>query len=219
MKTNIWTVILAIGFFAVIAPGTGISFGQNLDVPYTAQVYADDSSPSVRVNNLKLDFRFGGYGVYRPADYPIITYIPLETGESVQFSNIVEVSFTGKRVAWKKFVAKDERDDYKNLDPDGYYQWSEVELETSILDTKGERIKVRMKKPEAADVFLIGQTDRGKFELKLNEENSKTVRLIFHPSVILQCTRNPQHVYSNPEWKFCPIDGAPLKKIEPDQSE
>lgn len=219
MKTSIRKILLPLCSLAIIILLPDVSSAQNLDIPSIAQVYAGDSSPSVRVNNLKLDFRFGGYGVYKPSDYPTITHIPLETGENVQFANIVEVSFTGKRIQWKKFVASDERSEYKNLDLDGYYHWSEIELETSILDTKGERIKVRMKKPEAADVFLIGQTDRGKFELKLNEENSKTVKLIFHPSVILQCTKNPQHVYSNPEWKFCPIDGAPLKKVSPDQSE
>lgn len=214
MKITLRKRILSIMFFLTSLLLPEAALPQDQIFPYTAQIYADGSTPSVRVYNLKLDFRFAGYGVYKPADYPTITFIPLETGESVQFANIVEASFTGKRVQWKKFIAREDRKEYKNLDLDGYYHWSEVELETSILDAKGERIKVRMKKPEAADVYLTGQTDRGSFELKLNEENNKTVKMIFHPSVILQCSKNPSHVYSNPDWKFCPICGAPLKVVE-----
>ena len=198
-------------YSVVLVSASNAQPGQN--VPFSAIVYPDSAGQSVSVNNLRLDFQFAGYGIYMPNNYPTVAYIPLETGERVKFQYLLEVTFRGKRVEWKQFVESDRRDEFDNIDKDGYRHWTGVEVQTSALDLQRKRINSRIKRPEYADMYLKGSTPRGEFKLKLNQENGKTVRVVFKQSLLLQCVKDTTHVFPNSDWKFCPVCGGILKAI------
>jgi hypothetical protein len=179
-----------------------------------AIVYADSTAQGIKVKNLKMDFKFAGYGVYIPANYPVVTEIPLENGEVINFENVAEARFKGERVNWKKYIEKDERHNYRNLDKEGYYHWSAIEVNTKIRDWDGNTTQSRIKRPDNSDIYLIGSTPRGDFELQIDQENDKTVIVEFEPNFIMQCTQNPSHVYPNVNWKYCPKCGGDLKRIK-----
>ena len=113
------------------------------EMKYSAFVYPDSTGQSVLVQDIKLDFRFGGIGIYMPDKYPTIKYVPLETGEQIQFPYLLEVLFKGKRVEWKQFVEPDRRDEYDNIDEKGYRHWSEVEVQTTVIDLQRRKIQSR----------------------------------------------------------------------------
>ena len=119
--------------------------------------------------------------------------------------------FRGKRVQWKQYVEPDRRDEYDNIDGDGYRHWTAVEVQTTVTDHQKNTIISRIDRPDYANVYLKGTTPRGEFKLQLNQENGKTVRLVLKPTSLLVCTKDSTHVYSNMDWKFCPVCGGSLK--------
>lgn len=209
--------------FFVVWATCGVLLGSAPDAQknqkFSAIVYPDSSGKSVTVNNLRLDFRFAGYGIYLPDNYPSVTYLPLETGENINFQYLIEVTFTGKRVEWKQFVEPERRDEYDNIDKNGYRHWTAVEVQTSVLDLQRNRTESRIDRPDYADVYLKGTTPRGDFKLKLNQENGKTVRIVFKSSLVLQCVKDSTHVFPHSDWKFCPVCGGALKAVPVKDSE
>ena len=183
------------------------------EIKYSAFVYPDSTGQSVLVQDIKLDFRFGGIGIYMPDKYPTIKYVPLETGEQIQFPYLLEVLFKGKRVEWKQFVEPDRRDEYDNIDEKGYRHWSEVEVQTTVIDLQRRKIQSRLNRPDYANVYLIGKTEHGDFKLRLDQENGKTVRVVFKHSMIMQCKRDSTHKFPNSDWKYCPICGGQLVAV------
>ena len=209
---RLFTIICAGIFIACL---TGLASGQGEDSPsFTATVYPDKSGEGIEVNHLKLDFVFAGYGVYIPSEYPTLTQIPLEVGENVKFENVKRLTLAGKRVSWKKYIEPDQRRKYENMDGDGYYHWSDIEVEVTVTDWNDKVITSRIKRPDVADVFLIGQTNRGDFKLQLDQENNKTVVAVFKPNFVMQCQNDHTHLYPNLNWQYCPICGGKLKKIQ-----
>ncbi len=184
------------------------------DFPVTALVEPDSGKEAIRVRDLKLDFKFAGYGVYLPADYPTLKEIPLENGEIVHLDHIAEMTLKPTRVYWKKFIAEDERKDYTNIDAEGYRHYSTVEVEARLRDWDGTVSNSRIKRPEYADVYLKGKTSHGEFALQIDQENGKTVHVTFKPTFIMQCPKNKSHLFVNSDYKFCPYCGTKLKRIE-----
>jgi hypothetical protein len=180
----------------------------------SAKVAPDSGESWVAVNDLKLEFTFAGYGYYDPKDYGTLTELPLETGERVEFENIAEMTVTGIRTHWRKYVQPAERDQYDNVDEEvdenGYRTWSDVEADLVIVDWNGKVIRSRIERPELADIYLIGRTARGTFKLQLDQENGKKVHVKFLPVFVMQCSKNSSHTFHNTTWKFCPHCGAEL---------
>jgi hypothetical protein len=207
------SAIISAGIFIACLMGTSYSQNEKLS-SFTASVYPDKNADAIEVNHLKLNFTFAGYGVYLPSEYPTLTSIPLEDGEDVNFASIRKLTVTGKRVNWKKYIEPDQRRKYEDIDADGYYHWSDVEVEVTITDWNDKVITSRIKRPDVADVYLVGQTDRGDFRLQLDQENNKTVVVSFKPNFVMQCENDPTHLFPNLNWKYCPICGGKLKKIQ-----
>ncbi len=180
---------------------------------YNAKVYPDSIGACVYVKQVHLDFKFSGYGVYVPSDYPSLTCIPLENGERINFTNIAQMTLRSKRIHWKKYIEPAQRHQFDDMRADGYRYWSEMEAEAVIKTWDGVEIKSRIQRPDHSDVFISGITDRGDFKLQIDQENNKTVRLEFLPGFIMQCTADLQHLFPNVQWKFCPLCGAALKRI------
>jgi hypothetical protein len=178
-----------------------------------ARVYPDSVGGHAYVKQLHLDFKFSGYGVYVPSDYPSLTCVPLENGERIDFNSIAEMCIHSKRVYWKKFVEPAQRHQFEDIGSDGYRYWSEMEADVEIKAWDGAEIRSRIQHPDYSDVFISGNTDRGDFKLQIDQENNKTVRIEFLPSFIMQCTADLQHLFPNSQWKFCPLCGATLKRI------
>ncbi len=185
------------------------------EIRVNAKVEPDSGKGSIQVFDLKLDFEFAGYGVYIPAEYPTLTVIPLETGERVRLDKIAKATFKGTRVFWKKWIEPSERKKYDNVDSDGYYHWSDIEVAVTILDWNGQKTKSRIKRPEFSDVYLVGRTPRGDFKLQLDQENGKTVVVVFEPNFIMMCPNDKTHVFPNADYIYCPKCGAKLEKVIP----
>ena len=184
------------------------------DVPaITAMVAPDSGENQIKVKELKLDFKFAGYGYYMPSNYPLADEIPLENGEIVQLENIAEATFVAKRVQWKKYIPEPERKNFTDVDNDGYRQWSAIEVEVQLRDWDGNITNSRIKRPDYADVFLVGKTQRGDYSLQIDQENNKTVHVVFEPTFILQCTKDNAHLFPNSTFQFCPYCGSKLKRI------
>ena len=181
-----------------------------LKQPNSAWVFPDLDAEKIFVDSLRIEFRFSGYGVYIESDYPVLDKVPLENGETIDLSSIQWIEFSGKRVSWKQYIAPAERSQYDDVDMDGYRTWSQIEVDCSIKDRYGQLVKSRLKRPEMSDVFLTGLTQRGHFNLQLDQENGKTVRLIMDKGIFVQCSANPAHRFRNLGWKFCPLCGSPL---------
>ena len=199
--------------FILIVLSSMTTAQENKLVKVSAIVAPDSGKKSMEVHDLKLDIVFAGYGIYFPSDFKTLTALPLENGETIEFSKIAEATFKGERVKWKKYILPEERDKYENIDSEGYYHWSDIEVRTIIYDWQDEVINTRLKRPDLSDIFLIGQTARGDFKLQLDVENQKTVHIIFNPQYYMQCTHDSSHIYPNATWKFCPECGHKLKKI------
>ncbi|MBD3377197.1 hypothetical protein GF406_19360 [candidate division KSB1 bacterium] len=183
-------------------------------IPIDARISPDTTFTPILVKDIKLDFRFAGYGVYIPSNYPVVTKISLENGEIIPFPEIARMEMTGQRVQWKKFVQPGERSEYPSIDEQGYYHWSEIEVDVRLRDWDGEITKARLKRPELCDVYLIGRTERGEYELQIDQENDKTIVVEFLANFIMQCTENPTHIFPNKEYKYCPLCGNPLKRVQ-----
>ena len=82
------------------------------------------------------------------------------------------------------------------------------------VDWEGNVISSRIKRPEYADVFLIGETSRGEFKLQVDQENNKKVFVKFEPNFIMQCSKDQTHIFPNRSFKYCPLCGNKLKKIK-----
>lgn len=206
MKTTsipILLLVITIWYSQAIADGSSI----------TAMISPDSGENQIKVKELQLDFKFAGYGYYMPAQYPIADEIPLENGEIVQLANIAEATFSASRVNWKKFIPETERKNYAKVANDGYRHWSAVEVEVWLRDWDGNITESRIKRPDYADVFLIGKTQRGDYSLQIDQENNKTVHVVFEPTFILQCTKDKSHLFPNSSYQFCPYCGSKLKKI------
>lgn len=211
MITNSFKTVL---FVFLLCQATFLFAQEKTDIPITAFVEPDSGQEAIKVLDLKLDFKFGGYGVYIPADYPTLKEIPLENGEIVHLDHIAEMTLRPKRVHWKKFIAEDQRKDYKDIDAEGYRHYSTVEVEAELRDWDGTVSKSRIKRPEYADVYLKGKTPHGEFSLQIDQENGKTVHLTFEPAFILQCPKDKSHLFPNSKYKYCPYCGTKLKRIE-----
>jgi hypothetical protein len=198
-------------FFTIVCPIGALA---QSSVPVSGMVAPDSTTPALEVRNMALDFRFAGYGVYIPSKYPRETSIPLENGERIALEKMSEMKLEGTRVRWKKYIPPAERVQYDHIDEQGYYHWSDVEVDVVIRDWKGSIIRSRIKRPANSDVYLVGETDRGDYELQLDQENNKTVIIAFTPAFIMQCTQDPTHVFPNQEYKYCPRCGGLLKRIE-----
>lgn len=185
----------------------------DMDNGVTAFVESDSGKNRIKVDNLQLDFKYGGYGVYVVSDYPVLTQIPLENGEIVGFNSIIAASFRGKHVEWKKYVEPEERVKFENIDEMGFYHWDDLEVDCIIKDKHDKIIHSRIKRPLLADVFLTGTTNRGDFQLQLDLENGKTVHVLFVPDFVMQCMKNSTHVFPNENWLYCPYCGGKLKRI------
>ncbi len=182
----------------------------------SARVAADSGDQYIYVKNLMLDFVFAGYGLYAPSEYPIITEIPLENGERIRFDKIKEMSLSGQRVFWKEFVPLDKRDKFTTVDANGYRHWSDIEVNVRLVDWEGNVVASRLKRPEYADVYLRGETNRGELELQIDQENDKKVHVVFRPHFVMQCTGNKSHLFPNSDFKYCPYCGHPLTRITRD---
>jgi hypothetical protein len=178
-----------------------------------AKVYPDSSGVFVYVKNVTLNFIFTGYGVYVPEDYPSVTSVPLENGERINFDNIIQMVLRPKRVYWKKIMEPSQQHQLGEIGPDGYRYWSQVETEIFLKTCDGATINSRIQRPDYSDLFICGLTDRGDFKLQIDQENGKTVRIEFEPVFIMQCNKDLGHLYPNKHWKFCPLCGAPLRRI------
>jgi hypothetical protein len=199
-------------FFLLLSAQQGLT--QKKQSPgITAFVESDSGKNRIKVENLKLEFKYGGYGVYVISDYPVLTRIPLENGEFVQFSSILSATFRGKRVEWKQYIERENRNEFDNIDDMGFYHWDELEVECVIKDKQDNIIRSRIKRPHLADIFLTGTTDRGDFRLQLDLENGKTVYAILVPDYVMQCIKNSAHVFPNSDWLYCPYCGGKLKRI------
>ncbi|HPG37788.1 MAG TPA: hypothetical protein PLP19_07725 [bacterium] len=199
-------------FYLLLAVQQGISQNDTVN-GVTAFVESDSGKDRIKIENLHLEFKYGGYGVYVISDYPVLTRIPLENGENVDLNSIISASFKGKRVEWKKYIERENRNKYENVDDLGFYHWDELEVECVIKDKQEKIIRSRIKHPVLADIFLTGTTNRGDFRLQLDLENGKIVHVIFVPDFVMQCMKNSTHVFPNAEWIFCPYCGGKLKKI------
>ena len=71
----------------------------------------------------------------------------------------------------------------------------------------------RLQRPEVSDIFLSGATEHGDYRLQLDQENNRTVRVQFEALFIMQCRGNLKHLFPNLNWKFCPLCGSSLKRI------
>jgi hypothetical protein len=189
------------------------SQGLSDDPSITAMIAPDSGENQIKVRELKLDFKFAGYGYYMPSNYPLADEIPLENGEIVQLENIAEATLNASRVQWKKFISEPERKNYTDIADDGYRHWSAIEVDVWLRDWDGNITSSRIKRPEYADVFLVGITQRGDFSLQIDQENNKTVQIIFEPTFILQCTKDKTHLFPNSSFQFCPYCGSKLKRI------
>jgi len=181
---------------------------------FNAYVSPDSARESIYVTALKIDFKFAGYGTYIPAEYPTLTELPLETGERISFDKIAEATFKAERVQWKQFVDPDQRHQYESVDEQGYRHWSDVEIVATVKDWEGETIRSRIARPEVSDVFLSGKTSRGDFRLQIDQENNKTVHVVFEPLFSMVCAKDASHVFPNSSWTFCPICGSKLKRTQ-----
>lgn len=179
--------------------------------PFAVKIRPDTSQAFIDVANLTLRMEYKGYGLYYPADYPTLTMLPLDNGEIIQFENIKEITLHGERVFWRRYVAPEERNNYLDVDAEGYRRYSDVEVMLQITDWDGKVTKGMLKRPEASDVYFEGKTERGIFRLQIDQENNKIVDVRFMRTVILRCTGDPTHVFENVDYKFCPICGKPLK--------
>ncbi len=183
-------------------------------ISFNAYVSPDSSKESIHVTALKIDFKFAGYGTYVPTEYPTLTELPLETGERISFDKISEATFRAERVQWKQFVDASQRHQYDSVDEQGYRHWSDVEVVAMVKDWEGEIIRSRIARPEVSDVFLSGKTSRGDFRLQIDQENNKTVYVVFEPLFSMVCTKDASHVFPNSSWTFCPICGSKLKRTQ-----
>ena len=198
---------------SLITSGSWLFAQSEEPVSVTAIVEPDSGKDQIRVEDLKIEFKFAGYGYYLPSDYPVMREIPLENGEIVSLDKIAEATFRARRVQWKKFIPENERANYDDVDKDGYRHWSAVEVDTWIRDWDGNVIKSRIKRPEYSDVFLIGRTSRGAYSLQIDQENNKTVHVIFEPNFVMQCPKDKSHVFPNSSYVYCPYCGKKLKRI------
>jgi hypothetical protein len=178
-----------------------------------ARVAADSGKYYVEVNNLLLDFVFAGYGLYSPGDYPILTEIPLQNGEKVRFDRIKELTFSGERAYWKEFIEPEKRNQYVDVDENGYRKWSDIEVNVYLVDWENNKLVSRLKKPEQANIFIRGETNRGVLELQVDVEKNKKTHIIFRPNFVMQCTGDKSHLFVNSNHQFCPICGQKLIKI------
>ena len=201
---------LYLGFFALCA---GMAFSQDLKEPVlTAYVEPDSGKTSIRVSEVQLSFKFAGYGVYNPEDYPVMNKIPLENGMTIKLNQIAEMQFRAERVSWKKFIPQKERHQYKDVDEEGYRRWSAVEVNAKIKDWDGKSFNSRILRPEFADIYLTGQTNNGVYNLQIDQENDKVIHVVFEAEFVMQCEKDHQHIFPNKSWKYCPLCGAKLKK-------
>ena len=193
-----------------------IAAAQSTEVisPFTGKIRPDTSQTYIDVANLTLRMEYKGYGLYYPADYPTLTMVPLDNGEIIQFENIKEITLHGERVFWRKYVAPEDRNNYFDVDAEGYRRYSDVEVMLRITDWDGKVTEGMLKRPEASDVYFEGKTERGIFRLQIDQENNKIVHVRFMRTVILRCTGDPAHVFENVDYKFCPICGKPLNKVD-----
>ncbi len=178
-----------------------------------ARVAADSGKYYVEVNNLLLDFVFAGYGLYSPGDYPILTEIPLQNGEKIRFDRIKEITFSGERAYWKEFIDPAKRGQYSDIDENGYRKWSDVQVNVYLVDWENNTLVSRLKKPEQADIFIRGETNRGVLELQVDVENKSKTHIIFRPNYVMQCTGDKSHLFVNSTHQFCPKCGKKLIKI------
>ncbi|MBN1542554.1 hypothetical protein JW992_10440 [candidate division KSB1 bacterium] len=199
-------------FFLV---GVHLSLAQDSSSLSTiAKVYADSSSAPATVKNLRLNYKFAGYGIYVPGDYPVVSEFRLENGEIISFTKIAQARLRGERTRWKRYIDPKERGQYAEIDSEGYYQWSDIEVAVHLRDWEGNEIRSRLLRPENSDVFFIGQTQRGDFSLQIDQENNKTVLIEFEALFIMQCEKDASHLFPNSNWKFCPLCGGQLNRIE-----
>lgn len=203
------TLLLIVLFSSVVssqfaaAPQSGIR----------ARVAADSGAYYVEANNLILDFKFAGYGLYAPGDYPLLTEVPLQNGEKIRFDKIKELSLSPQRIFWKEYIEPDKRREFTNIDVNGYRHWSDIEVNVRLVDWEENVLQSRLKRPEYSDVYLRGETSRGELELQIDQENGKKIHIIFRPNFIMQCTGDKSHLFPNAYYTYCPICGKGLTKI------
>ncbi|MBD3384726.1 hypothetical protein GF407_07340 [candidate division KSB1 bacterium] len=206
-------VILFLLLLSLLGHATAQTDSTRQIVKVDALVYADSAQSAVSVRFLQITYKFAGYGLYIPENYPVVQEFSLVNGQIVGFSNVSRAYLKGVRVKWKKYVQPQNRHLYSNIDEQGYRHWSDIEVNVRLIDWDGNTIKSRLERPESSDVFLTGKTDQGAFSLQLDQENNKTVMIKFKPRFVMRCTRNETHIFPNKNWKFCPICGAPLQRI------
>jgi hypothetical protein len=182
--------------------------------PISAFVEPDSGKEQIKVQDIQLDFKFTGYGYYLPSRYPIYDEIPLENGEMVKLSKIAEATFTPIRVQWKKYIPANERNKYDGVDNTGYRHWRAVEVDCCLKDWNGTTTRSRIKRPDYSDIFLVGQTNRGEFNLQIDQENGKVIHLVFEPQFIMLCSKDKSHLFPNSIYKYCPFCGNKLEKIQ-----
>ncbi len=181
--------------------------------PFHAKIYPDSSDFFIHVMRAQLDFRFAGIGVYAAEDYPCLSSIPLENGERIAFENITRMTLRPVRVFWKKYLEPSQRRAMDEIDQNGYRLWSSVEVDAAVTTWDGTVIRSRIHHADQADIFITGTTDLGDYQLQLDQENGKSVRVEFEPIFIMQCTSDLTHLYPNRSWSFCPICGAALRRV------
>lgn len=181
--------------------------------PFHAKIYPDSSEFFIHVMGVQLDFRFVGIGVYAAEDYPSLSSIPLENGQRIAFENITRMTLRPVRVFWKKYLEPSKRRATDEIDRDGYCISSSVEVDAAVTTWDGTVIRSRIHHADPADIFITGTTDLGDYQLQLDQENGKSVRVEFEPVFIMQCTSDLTHLFPNRPWSFCPICGAALRRI------
>ncbi|MBI2815219.1 MAG: hypothetical protein HYX71_13160 [Opitutae bacterium] len=120
-------------------------------------------------------------------------YVPLGDGRKIPFASIVAATFTATGVISQENI-------------------HEYEIDVAINLNDGKRIESRLGREGATEISLIGKTVGKDFKVNLAEQSGIRVQVLFKSDeALLICTKDSTHRYFGPDWKFCPIDGAPLK--------
>ena len=123
---------------------------------FSASVVTDNKQPVV-VNDLQLEFRRSGPGSYNPSEYGKQQTVPLGTGVKVGFDRIADV----------RFICRVDSSKARAI------------VQVLIKTASGQAVESTLEGPEAAAAYLIGTTDLGGFELRLNPYESREVVVTF----------------------------------------
>ena len=145
--------VLSIGWTAVLAQGAK---------RFDGTVIVGDRQP-VLVRDLQMDFRPTGEVVFDPSDYGKRQVVPLDNGINASFDRLTEARFTC-------------RVDYDDAGRGKVARAAVVQV--MLRTTTGQNMEAALAGPPGA-VFLVGTTELGAFELRLNPFESRDTVVAF----------------------------------------